>query len=249
MLVGLARVSASALVLTLAAAGAARAADPPPLRTLAYDVTYSLQTTQDVKISGLTGGNPHGLEAGNASVSRGATQTDRGTLKIDVVAAPADGTLVVDASYAGREAKQPPVRVVIFSDGALSYDPKYLLSPPARQVLPLLARGLLAERDVAPGATWTAPVPKPAQGTLTYRVAHADAARATLAIVGDAVIRGPNGFEEHDDVTTTYATDVLCPISVDGRQRMRRQTTSERTEIADSRVTATLLSDSFAKKP
>jgi hypothetical protein len=235
--------------LALVAPGAARAADPPPLRTLTYDVAYSLLTTQDVKTSGLTGGDPHGFEAGSASISRGATQSDRGTLKVDVIAAPADRTLVVDASYAGRDAKQPPIRVAIFPDGALSYDPKYVLSAQARQVLPLLARGLLAEHELSPGASWTAPVARPAQGTLTYRVAQVDAARATLAISGDAVIRGPNGFEEHDDVTTTYLTDVLCPLSVDGRQRMRRQTSPERTEVADSHVVATLVSDSFSKKP
>jgi hypothetical protein len=244
-----ARVLATVFGLALVAGGAARAAEPPPLRTLTYDVAYSLLTTQDVKTSGLTGGDPHGFEAGSASISRGTTQSDRGTLKVEVIAAPADRTLVVDASYAGRDAKQPPVRVAIFPDGALSYDPKYDLPAPARQLLPLLARGLLTERDVKPGATWTAPAAKPAQGTLTYRVSHVDTARATLAITGDAVVRGPNGFEEHDDVTTTYATDVLCPVSVDGHRRMRRQSSPERSEVADSHVTATLVSDSFAKKP
>jgi len=244
---------ALAFALTLAATAAARAADAPapaePLRTLTYDVTYTLQTSQDTRVSGLTGGQPHDQEAGRAAVQRGFVSNDRGTLRIDVVAAPADGTLVVDASYDGREAKQPPMRVAIFPDGALSYDPKRLLTAQARQALPLLARGMLADHDVSPGSSWSTPFAKPAQGTTTYRVSHRDDTRAKIQISADVFVSGPNGYDEHDDGTMTYATDVLCPVEFDVRQRLRRQITPDKLESSDSRVTATLVSDTFAKKP
>jgi hypothetical protein len=219
-----------------------------PLRTLTYDVAYSLQTYQDTHVSGLTGGQPHAMETGRAAVQRGFVSNDRGTLQIEVVAAPADGTLVVDATYTGREAKQPAVRVVIFPDGTLSYDPQRQLAAQARQLLPLLARGLLAERDVSPGSSWTTPISKPAQGATTYRVTKRDDTRATIVVAADITVAGPDGFEEHDDGTATYALDVLCPVSYDVRRRLRRQITPERLESTDSRVTATLVSDSFAKK-
>ncbi len=242
---------ALALALTVVAASSARAADAPPiapLRTLTYDVTYTLQTSQDQTVSGLTGGQAHDQEAGRAAVRRGFSSNDRGTLQIDVVAAPADGTLVVDASYAGRESKQPPLRVAIFPDGALTYDPARLLSAQARHVLPLLSRGMIADRDVSPGSSWTTPLAKPAHGTTTYRVTHRDLTSAIIQIAADLSVPGPSGYDEHDDGTTTYDTAMLCPLAFDLRQRVRRQLTPERLESSDSRVTATLVSDSFATK-
>jgi hypothetical protein len=243
---------ALALALTLAAAAPAHAADAPapaaPLRTLTYDVAYSLQTSQEQRVSGLTGGQQHDQEAGRAAVRRGFGSNDRGTLQIDVVAAPADGTLVVDVSYDGREVKQPAVRVAIFPDGVLTYDPKRVLSAQARNLLPLLSRGMLADRDVSPGSSWTTPLAKPAKGTTTYRVTHLDDKRATIQIAADLTVAGPGGYDEHDDGTTTYDTGVLCPLAYDVRQRVRRQLSAERLESTDTRVTATLVSDSFAKK-
>ena len=245
---------ALAFALTLVTAATASAADAPataarpPLRTLTYSVSYSLQTSQDIKVSGLTGGDPHGQEAGRAAVQRGFVANDYGTLHIDVIAAPADGTLVVDAGYTGREVQQPPVRVAIFPDGTLTYDPQRQLSTQARNLLPLFSRGLLAERDVSPGSSWTTPLSKPAQGMLRYHVTHREATRATIQIAADVMVPGPNGYDEHDDGTTTYDTDMLCPLAYEVRQRIRRQITPERLESTDSRVTATLMSDSFATK-
>ncbi len=236
-------------VLLIAPATLARAADAPKtLRTLTYDVAYTLQTTRDSRVSGLTGGAPHGQESGRAAVQRGFIANDHGTLRVDVIAAPADGSLVVDASYEGREVKQPPLRIAIFPDGSLSYDPKRLLSAQARRVLPLLARGVLADHDVSPGSSWTTPLPKPANGTTTYTVSHREDTRATIAIAADFIVPGPAGYEEHDDGTTTYATDVLCPVTYDARFRIREQLNPDQLESSDSHVTATLVSDTFAKK-
>lgn len=235
--------------LLLTTAPAARADDSKPLRTLTYEVAYTLQTVRDSRVSGLTGGQQHETEAGRAAVQRGFSSNDRGTLQLDVIAAPNDGTLVVDAAYTGREAKQPRIRVAVFPDGTLTYDPKLLLSAQARRIVPLLARGIVAGRDVAPGSSWTTPFAKPASGTTTYRVSHRDDTRATIAIAADFVVPGPTGYEEHDDGTITYATDVLCPLSYDGRFRVRQQLTPDQLESSDSHVTATLVSDTFARKP
>ena len=230
-------------------AGAPAVADElKPLRTLTYDVAYTMQTSQDTHVSGLTGGQSHDMEAGRAAVQRGFNSNDRGTMQIAVVAAPADGSLVADVSYEGSVVKQPPIRVAIMPDGGLTYDPKRLLIAQARRLLPLLARGILAQRDVSPGASWTQALAKPASGMTTYRVTHRDETRATIVIATDFTVPGPAGYEEHDDGTTTYATDVLCPLSFDMRFRIRQQLTPERLESSDAHVTATLVSDSFAKK-
>ena len=240
-----------ALVLTTAVA--ARADDvPKPLRTLTYDVAYSVQTTQETLVSNLMGGNadsrPHTPDVGKGSVSRGFGSNDRGTLTVDVIAATGDGGLVVDASYEGREARQPALRVAIMSDGRLLFDPKRSLSAQARRLLPLLSRAMIDNRDVSPGSTWSTPFALPAKGATTYHVVHRDETRATIAITVDAVVAGPSGYDEHADGTTTYATDVLCPTAYDIRIRVRQQLTPEKLESSDAHVSATLVRDTFAKK-
>jgi hypothetical protein len=248
-----ARSLALAIALVCSVAAAARAADAPkPVRTLTYDVAYSVQTTQERLVSNLMGGNagngPHTPDVGKGSVSRGFGSNDRGTLTVDVVAATGDGGLVVDATYEGREARQPVLRVAIMSDGRLLFDPKRSLSAQARRLLPLLSRGMIANRDVSPGSTWSTPFAPPAKGETTYHVVHRDDTRATIAITTDAIVAGPAGYDEHADGTTTYATDVLCPTAYDIRIRVRQQLTPETLESSDAHVTATLLHDTFAKK-
>ncbi len=239
---------ALSVALMLAVPSTVRAADVKPLRTLTYDVSYTLQTSRDTHVSGLTGGDLHTTESGRAAVQRGFTSTDYGRLQIDVIAAPADGTLVVDAAYSGRESVQPAIRIAIFRDGTITYDPKRLLSAQARRIVPLLSRGILADRDVSAGASWTTPLARPATGNTTYRVNQRQESRVTLAIVADFTVPGPSGYEEHDDGTTTYALDVLCPVTYDGRFRVRQQISPEQLESSDSRVTATLVSDSFTPR-
>jgi hypothetical protein len=248
-----ARSLALSLVLVSSGAAAARADDgPKPLRTLTYEVAYSVQTTQETLVSNLMGGNADGRahtpDVGKGSVSRGFGSNDRGTLTIDVIAATGDGGLVVDAAYEGREARQPVLRVAIMSDGRLLFDPKRSLSAQARRLLPLLSRGMIANRDVSPGSTWSTPFAPPAKGETTYHVTHRDDTRATIAITTDAAVAGPSGYDEHADGTATYATDVLCPTAYDIRIRVRQQLTPEKLESSDAHVTATLLRDTFAKK-
>ncbi|HEY0382908.1 MAG TPA: hypothetical protein VGC72_11990 [Candidatus Elarobacter sp.] len=248
-----ARSLALSVALVLTAATAAPAQDAPkPVRTLTYEVAYSVQTMQETLVSNLMGGNAdnraHTPDVGKGSVARGFGSNDHGTLHVDVIAATGDGGLVVDASYEGREARQPALRVAIMSDGRLLFDPKRLLSAQARRLLPLLSRGMIANRDVSPGSEWSTPFAPPAKGETKYRVTHLADKRATIVITTDAVVSGPNGYDEHADATATYATDVLCPTAYDIRIRIRQQLTPEKLESSDAHVTATLVRDTFAKK-
>jgi hypothetical protein len=220
---------------------------PKPLRTLTYDVGYSLTSQRDTAVSGLTGGQAHDIEIGRAAVQRGMSANDRGTLQIDVVAATQDGGLVVDATFDGREVKQAPVRVAVYADGRLAYDPERRLSPGAQRLLPLLARGLLAGHDVSPGSTWTTPALQPAKGASTFRITHWEGGRVTFTIATDVQVSGPNGYDENDDGTATYATDRLCPLAYELRIRMRRHVTPGTYETSSEQVSAKLLTDTFAK--
>jgi hypothetical protein len=250
-----------ALILALAfvAPLAASAADAPPakpLRHLVYDVTYSARTTHEVKTSGFNGGFGAGTSGdGNVSVAAGgggASQymngDERGNLTIDVIAATQDGGLVVDTAFAGKTNPQPTTRVAVFADGRLSYDPAHPLAPETARMLPLIARGFIAERDVSAGSTWSIPAIAPAKGSTTYKVQSSDGHLARIAIEGLWSVPGPTGFDESDQGVTTYATDVVSPMSYDLTARIRRQLGIDQTATTSAHLTATLVSDSMVKK-
>jgi opacity protein-like surface antigen len=253
----------SLLALAVAAAFAAplaASADAPapikPLRQLVYDVTYSARTTHEVKSSGFNGGFGAGTSGdGNSSVAAGSGAAsqymngdDRGKLAIDVIAATTDGGLVVDASFTGTVNVQPKTRIAIFEDGRISADPAHPLVPAVARMLPLIARGFIANRDVSAGSTWSIPAPAPSKGSTTYRVQSSDGQRARIAIEGVLSMPGPTGFEESDQGTTTYATDLVSPISYDLTARIRRQLGIDQSMTTSAHITATLVSDSFAKR-
>ena len=221
-----------------------------------YDVTYSARTTHEVKSSGFNGAYGGGAPTeGNASVSAGSGAAnqytngdERGKLTIAVIAATLDGGLVVDTAFAGAVNPQPTTRVAVYADGRLSYDPAHPLAPATARMLPLIARGFIAERDVAAGSTWSIPAPAPAKGSTTYKVQSSDGHLARIGIEGVWTVPGPTGFDESDQGVTTYATDVVSPLSYDLTARIHRQFGTDQSATTSAHLTATLVSDSMAKK-
>ena len=233
------------------------AADQPikPLRSLVYTVQSSAHSTHEKKTSGFNGsygsGQPGmgaGVSSGNGTAGVGLDGNDSGTLTIDVIAATPDGGLVVDTAYAGQLSSQPKIRVALYPDGRLSADPSKPLGPEALHILPLLARGFVANRDVSPGSSWTMSAPPPAKGSTTYRVSGLDGDRATIALEGSISLPGVNGFDETDRGTTTYATNLISPVSYDVTARIHRQLGVDEAVTTDTHMTVTLVSDTFAKK-
>ncbi|HEY0396285.1 MAG TPA: hypothetical protein VGD01_17510 [Candidatus Elarobacter sp.] len=237
-----------AAALVLALPGPAAAQTVQPLRTLTYSVAYSVRSTMTARNSGLGGIG----QVGEHSAARppgfqdyGFSGDDSGTVRVDIIAATADLGLVVDASYDGK-AKQLPIRVAIFRDGRLTHDPRLTLAPQVVELLPLLARGLLAEYGYDPGAVWSVPVPEPATGTRAFRVVAATDTLSTVALSADLGVKGPQGFEEHQDGTFSYDRTLSTPVKFDTRILLRRANGSEVSEI---HLTAALATDTFAKKP
>lgn len=245
---------------TLFAPFGASAADAPaavkPIRQLVYDVTYTARTTHEVKSSGLNsgyggGGGTPGDNSGptaSSTASQYMNGDDRGKLAIDVIAATPDGGLVVDASFTGTVNVQPKTRIAIFEDGRISADPAHPLAPEVARMLPLIARGFIANRDVSPGSSWSIPATAPAKGATTYRVQSSDGQLARIAIQGAWSMPGANGFDESDQAVTTYATDVISPVSYELNARIHRQLAIDQSMTTSAHLTATLVSDSFAKK-
>jgi len=247
----LARATAFAAVLAIVLPLPAPAADAKPLRTLVFQVAYSIVSTSEHRISGLGGSSmtqpdSTNAAAGPTSVSQGFAVDDSGTMVVDVVAATADKGLVVDVSYNGKTTRQPPIRVAILSDGRLGYDPKKPICDQAIQLLPLLARGAFSDRELSTGVAWTVPFLPPLSGSKTYRVTGVTGADATFAVSTEVSTKGPQAFEEHSDGTLQYATDLQTPRRFDVQMR-NRHFTPEGGQTTDTRLTATLQSDSLSK--
>jgi hypothetical protein len=246
MLTMLYRSLALAIVCALAAGGTARAAAPTkPLRTLVYSVQYSAQNRNDEQTSGFTG-NGGGPGTAGGMVTRTSDVGDDGTLTVEVIAATPDGGLVVDATYTGKTTVQPKLRIAIFSDGRLSADPHATVSVETAYLLPLLARGLVAGRDVSPGSAWTVPAAPGTKGDWSYKVTGVDGDVATLAIATTRTVAGPRGYDESDTATTRYDTARLCPLSYDLNATSRHSVGTSQYVSTNARLTASLVSDTFA---
>jgi hypothetical protein len=242
-------------LLTLIAAlgvsmGTVGAAEPlKPLRTLVYDVTYSLTVTRREQTSGF-GGDPSGMVTsttiGHGEVVNSISSDDRGKLTVTIVAATQDGGLVADVAFAGKSVEQKPIRVAILSDGRLSYHPGDPLCPEALRLLPFLARGLLTDREIDAGASWSVPATPPATGAAHYRIEHVDGSRAVIGIESTLSLRGPRGFDERTEGTTTYATDLLSPLTLDLNSTARHELPPNQSDTTTMHVAATQVSDSFA---
>jgi len=237
------------LVACVVTVGTVWAAEPlKPLRTIVFNVDYSVKVVRREQTSGF-GGDPSGgvtsVTQGAGGVENALSSDDQGTLTVAVVAATPDGGLVVDASFAGKTITQNPVRVAILADGQLSYNPSASLSPEAARVLPFLARGLLTEHQVAAGQSWNVPAVAPATGGVTYRIQSVDGPHAVIAIESSLVVRGAQGFDEHTQGSTTYATDVSSPLRLDLTSIARRQLPPNQSDTTTTHITATQVSDSF----
>jgi hypothetical protein len=210
-------------------------------------VQLSTVTKNEEQTSGFSG-TGGAVASGHAAVSRSSEVSDEGSLTVDVIGATGDLGLVVDAAFAGKNSHQPAIRIAIFPDGRLAYDPAKPLSVEAARLLPLLSRGLLNGRDVEAGMTWKTDAPAPAKGTTTYRIIDVHGTQATIGIESDIKVPGPRGYDEQDQGKTTYATDRVCPVLVELQARSRHSPSTEQYVTTNMHLTASLISDTFAKK-
>lgn len=227
----------AALVVT---AANVRAAEPlKPIRTIVYNVSYALSVLRLEQTAGFGAASGHGL------VENRMSSSDEGTLTVAVVAAPQDGGLVTDVTFTGKTTSQPTIRVAIAFDGQLSYDPTQTLFMGAARLLPFLAYGLLTEHQIAAGQSWSVPALSPTTGSSAYRVETVDGTHAVLAIDSKLALGGPRGFDEHTQGTTTYATDVLAPITLALTSTARHEIPPNRSDNTTSHLVATQVNDSF----
>jgi len=246
------RLLALAVPLSLVAGvGSPVAAQTPaplkPLRTLVYSLQYTENSRSEESVSGMASGSgaSPGRATGRAATERTGSHDDAGTFTANVVAATQDGGLVIDTSFAGKDYSQPVIRVAVLKDGRLGVPPNAPLSPAVAHILPLFARGIVADRTINVGATWVFDAPAPAKGTETFKVTAVNGDVATFSIALHEMIPGPRGFDESGDAMAVYDTAKQRPNRVDFTIIARHTVGTDQYVATNSRLTATLVSDTF----
>jgi hypothetical protein len=220
-----------------------------PLRTLVYRVSYGVSTQVESRRpvgseSGLTRLGPPPQPDSGKDVELLRT-TNSGTLRVDVITLRA-GVLVVDEQLEGSERSQPTLRVAIFPNGLLTYDPSRQLAPEARLLLPLLSGKFFGDRAIDRGDQWSMPWLAPSKGETHYTVAAIDGDLATLRLEG----AGSQGnVSRQDSATMTYETRQLDPVHYEYIGTDRDASTVSAYRVDRIALEADLISDTFAKTP
>jgi hypothetical protein len=232
------------LAAVFATASQALALDAPakPLRTLVYTVDYVGVSVRREQTAGFGASVGHGITERNRDID------EHGKLTVAIIAASQDGGLVADVSYAGSSTVQDTVRVAIFSDGRLSYDPKTPLCVEAATLVPYLARGFAADHAIEAGQSWKTPEAPPATGATTYTVTTVDDPHADISIVANVAVTGPSGFTEQSTGKTTYNVRVQCPLSLDLELITHREISISESDNTRVNFAAKLASDTFPSR-
>jgi hypothetical protein len=211
------------------------------LRHLTFAIDVDVERRTDTNVSGI-GGPPSGI------ASNTGTALGHGTIAVDVVAATGDGGIVLDISEDTDARKFGTVRAAVLGS-TVSYDASKDVSLEEREVLRLLSRSFVKDGEIAVGTAWTAQ----AQGngdseSTTYTVTALDADTKTIdiAVAGTMAQKGADGFDGTTSGSVRYDMGTLVPLQFSLHVRKRTQPLGQVVTV-DTKLTATLTSDSFRK--
>jgi hypothetical protein len=236
---------------------------PKPLRSLVYDLAVSIgivrrthqsplsTTIRVVRGRGANGAAavPRGAGGGNEDANTAALEA-RGSIAVDVIAATADGGLVVDMAEAAPGRNRAKVRFAVTADGMVAYDPKRA-DDVSEEELALgrwLARGFYGDHPRDAGAKWT--IDQSGNGVAVaehYRVRSADDRRVTLDYRLEEAGSGAGSFTATREGSLVYDTGLTVPLRATYEGATRRQFADAYDEMHTS-IVLTLTVDSFAKK-
>jgi hypothetical protein len=222
----------------------AGAADAPltVLRRMSFDVSYNVRSRVDTKESGFNG------PLSGTSTGNGPNSESRGTISVEVVAATADGGLVVDVAE-DTVRNSAPIRVGI-TDKALFYDRNAGVTEEERMLLHYLARDFVKAGELTAATTWVEETNDTGgSGRTTYRVTAVDESAKTVSldISGTSSATGVGAFDAKTTGSMTYDTGTLVPLMLALTTRTTLESGSGHTTI-DAQMTSTLRDDSFHKK-
>lgn len=219
-----------------------------PIRTLQYTMMLIVGQTRENRNSGI--GTGDSASGGSRSIASGGFEA-KGTISVDVITTMQDGGLLVDATENATGRMFPKVRVSVFNDGRLTYDPKQQsnLSEEELSLLRWLARGFYSvDRATDPGTTWNVDASNGGvRSSEHYRVVSNTDGKVNLDYKMESTASGANGYTMTRLGNVLYDTRLTVPVQVNyrGETRVDRQGGADTTTSA---VALNLTADSFAHK-
>jgi hypothetical protein len=171
------------------------------------------------------------------------TNALHGTIQIDVVAATADGGLVVDVRQkpGGRE---PFVRVAIAADGTLSYDERLQLTSEQGQLLKLFGRNVIGPAVRQAGDTWQiVRVPPDTKDDASFRIVEVPGPENELIEITES--EGDHAKIGSDSMHGTVRYDPTLSVPTSASFAIERGSAMKPTKMT---IDLTLVEDSFAAK-
>ena len=256
-------VAVSVLAALCAVPAPARAAELVlrPVRTLVYDLVITVgnvrRTPQEERSAPVyiprrssNVAAPSIRRQGTGEASSSAAIEAKGTIIVDVMAATADGGLVVDLTETAIGRTRPKVRFAITGDGQVTHDPKDSDNVSQEEVALArwLARGFYGEHPTDRGTEWTVDASgNGLSGAEHYRVASAADSRVTLEYTMEEKSAGAASYGETRQGSLVYDTALVVPVEVSYQGHARRELFG----AYDTTMTSVMLilrSDTFAKK-
>lgn len=218
-------------------------AQEKPLRHLVYTFHVSVTGSTAVKQSGI--GVPGASTEGTSSQN----EEDNGTIVADLVGFGKDNDLFFDVSETAHTRSAGVVRVVVRTNGDVSFNQAKVVNDEELAVLNFLGRGFLDMSKVDAANHWHESETSPgADVQKDYTIKGNDNGVLTLETTRVVKLGGATPLTVTTHGNVKYDSNNLVPKSVSTDSMSRTQSIASHTEV-HTFVGLDLTEDSFAKKP
>ncbi|MDQ2866297.1 MAG: hypothetical protein M3R51_08725 [Candidatus Eremiobacteraeota bacterium] len=223
-------------------------AEPAPAseRHLVYDFTYGTSSDLEIHDSGMGGSG----NAGSGSTDSGASDQDKGTITVDVIGERPDGGLTIMVSEAAQGHRTAlPAACVVYDNTTTVCDLGKRVNEEELAIARLLGPHFFDPSRVDAKQHWN--VTNSSNGfseRSDFSVSKNDGGMLTIAESGTATQSGMPKIDTSVSATIRYDSNLQVPVNVSEYSVAREQQSIDQHETQTSQMSASLVSDSMAKK-
>jgi hypothetical protein len=229
-------------------AGAPAAAQQgKPMRQLVYDFDISITQDRTVHSSGV---GEAGGGTGSGMTHYGGGNSDKGTIRVDVLAVQPDTGLVVSISEQGRgDRTAAPATCVVYGIGSVVCESEKKVNEEEMALLRLLGRNFVNPSQLDLKHHWQNLNAMPGgKETNDYTISHDDN-NGMLAIdyVRSLTIEGASGYRADTNGNLAYNQRLSVPVKLKEDTVTRRSVGQGQDDRIEQQLTLTLTNDSLAQ--